>query len=121
MSSHAESLDGRVFRAVNGVPGGEVGPDTLFRYREMEERIEAEYEGGSIARGFLVGTRSGDTISFRYCQLNTDGVTSTGRCDSTIEQLSDGRLRLHETWAWESKTGNGTSVVEEVLAPCAER
>jgi hypothetical protein len=28
----------------------------------------------------------------------------------------DGRLRLHETWAWDSQPGSGTSVVEEVAS-----
>ncbi|HEX6695483.1 MAG TPA: hypothetical protein VF080_01770 [Solirubrobacteraceae bacterium] len=28
---------------------------------------------------------------------------------------ADGRLRLHETWAWDSQAGSGTSVVEEIL------
>jgi hypothetical protein len=27
--------------------------------------------------------------------------------------LPDGRLRLRETWAWESREGTGTSVLEE--------
>jgi hypothetical protein len=44
-----------------------------------------------------------------------DGTTATGRCESRIEALADGRLRLHETWAWESQEGAGTSVVEEIL------
>ena len=44
--------------------------------------------------------------------LDTDAVTSSGRCHSRIE---DGpRLLLHETWQWESKPGAGTSVLAEV-------
>jgi hypothetical protein len=45
--------------------------------------------------------------------LLEDGRTATGRCESRIEELPDGRLRLHETWAWDSQDGSGTSVVEE--------
>jgi hypothetical protein len=29
--------------------------------------------------------------------------------------LPDGRIRLSEVWAWESKRGSGTSVAEEAL------
>ncbi|MEV4630551.1 hypothetical protein AB0J90_30245 [Micromonospora sp. NPDC049523] len=60
----------------------------------------------------LVGTREGDLISLRYVQLNRDGQTSGGRCDTVVSVLPDGRLRLDETW--ESRSGSGTSVVEEI-------
>jgi hypothetical protein len=31
-------------------------------------------------------------------------------------ETADGRLRLEETWEWESRDGSGTSVVEQVTA-----
>ncbi|MET0233032.1 MAG: VOC family protein [Kibdelosporangium sp.] len=111
-----EGLDGRVFRAVADVDGGEVDTATIFTYHEQDGEIWAEYSGGRVKRGNLVGTRTGDRLEFRYSQLNTAGETSTGHCLSTVETLPDGRLRLLETWQWESRPGSGTSVVEE-LAP----
>jgi hypothetical protein len=48
--------------------------------------------------------------------VNRDGETASGRCESRIEVLDDGRLRLHERWHWESRTGSGTAAVEEVPA-----
>ena len=62
--------------------------------------------------GHLVGTTTGRELSFRYAQVNTDGETSTGRSEDHIELLEDGRVRLHERWAWDSRSG--TSVLEEV-------
>ncbi len=62
-----------------------------------------------------MGTREGDALSFRYAQLRTDGTTATGRCESRVQLLDDGRLRLSETWRWESHDGTGISVVEEVI------
>ena len=75
----------------------------------------ARYSGGAVRLGFLVGTREGDVLRFRYAQVRPDGTTAAGRCESRIEVLGDGRLRLHETWAWESQDGAGTSVVEEII------
>ena len=110
------SLDGRRFRAVAEVAGGDVGPQTEFEYVEDDDGvIHARYAGGAIRLGFLVGTRAGDGLRFRYAQLLQDGRTAAGRCESRIEELPDGRLRLHETWAWDSQPGGGTSVVEEIL------
>jgi hypothetical protein len=45
--------------------------------------------------------------------VTTDGETATGQSHDRIERLDDGRLRLHEEWAWDSKDGSGTSVLEE--------
>ena len=86
---------------------------TLFEYHEDDSVIWARYEGGAVRLGFLVGTRDGDRLEFRYSQLNGNGETSNGRCSTRISVLQDGRLRLAEDWAWESKPGAGTSAVEE--------
>ncbi|WP_028933759.1 hypothetical protein [Pseudonocardia spinosispora] len=113
MTSHAPSLDGRRFAATDVDAHGEVGLDTTFEYREKDGEIWGSYSGGSVRRGFLVGTRTGDQLDFRYSQLNIDGETSSGHCRSRIDVLTDGRVRLTETWEWESRTGSGTSAVEE--------
>jgi hypothetical protein len=113
-SGNVPSLDGRKFNAVADTVGGEVETATSFTYHERDGEIWAEYAGGRIRRGYLVGTRTGDRLDFRYTQLNTAGETNTGHCVSTVETLADGRLRLNEKWEWESRTGSGTSTVEEV-------
>ena len=93
---------------------GEVSEETVFEYHERDGVIWARYEGGAVRLGFLVGTRDGDRLDFRYSQLNESGETSNGHCTTTISELPDGRLRLAEVWAWESKPGSGTSTEEEI-------
>ncbi len=109
------SLDGRRFGAVSQVDGGEVDAATVFEYHQDGDLVWARYAGGAAVRlGHLVGLRRGDELEFRYAQLNHKGETLTGHCRSRIEVLADGRLRLHESWRWESRPGAGTSVVEEL-------
>jgi hypothetical protein len=86
----------------------------VFEYHERGGVVWARYEGGAVRLGFLVGTRRRDSLEFRYSQLNENGETSSGRCSTTISVLADGRLRLAEDWAWESKPGAGTSAGEEI-------
>lgn len=105
------TLDGRTFASLAHTDGGEVGPETVFEYHESDGEIWASYSGGAVHRGFLVGTRDDDTLRFRYSQLNRDGETSSGRCIAEITTTESGRLRLEETWAWETKPGSGTSAV----------
>lgn len=119
----APSLEGRRFVAVANA-SGEVGSETVFTYHEdvVTGAVWADYAGGAVVRGHLVGSRGrtadgSDRLDFRYVQLKGDGTTSSGHCESVIEVLPDGRMRLHETWVWESRDGSGSSTVEELQQP----
>ena len=106
-------MDGRVLHSPTPVAGGQVTPETEFRFRQSGDMIWGRYSGGGIRLGFFVGTSDGATLQFRYTQLDTLGDTASGSTVDRIEALSDGRVRLHETWAWDSREGSGTSVLEE--------
>jgi hypothetical protein len=107
-------LDGLVFAGVTNSADGDVGAATRFTYHEDGDVIWAEYAGGGVVRGYLVGTRDAATLAFRYVHLDATGRTATGRCTSRIAVTAGERVRLHEEWAWESRPGAGSSVVEEV-------
>lgn len=117
VSSVVPSMDGRTFVGVRNSSSGEVSGDTVFRYRERDGTVWAEYVGGSVLRGYLVGTRSGDDLDFRYVHLSVAGATASGHCTARLETLADGRIRSHEMWQWESREGAGSSVVEERPPP----
>ncbi len=108
------SLDGRRFASSEQVAGGEVGSDTVFDYHQDGDLVWASYEGGAIRRGYLVGIRRGDRLEFRYVQINRDGQSASGHCCSDLSLTADGRIRMDETWRWESREGSGTSTVEEL-------
>lgn len=107
-------LDGRWFRVPDGITNGDIDASTVFRYSEEDGEVWAVYAGGSVRRGYLVGTREGDRVEFRCVQLNAAGQTSCGHCVSTVRVLGDGRLRMDETWEWEHCPDATTSVVEEI-------
>ncbi|MGW1070273.1 hypothetical protein ACWD4F_37960 [Streptomyces aureus] len=110
----ARPLDGLVLAPVADQAPGQVGTRTRFAYHERDGVVWADYAGGDVVRGHLVGTREGDRLDFRYVQLKTDGTTASGHCVSQVVDLPDGRVRLEETWTWESQPGAGTSLVEEL-------
>jgi hypothetical protein len=109
------SLEGRTFHDVTPDRAGDVDGETIFQYHESSDgTVWASYGGGGVRLGFLVGTRRGLALDFRYAHLTDRGETATGRCTSRIEHLDDGRLRMNEIWSWESRPGSGESVVEEI-------
>jgi hypothetical protein len=56
----APSLNGRRFTAVATDGTGDVDASTVFEYHEEHGVIWAQYGGGPVLRGYLVGTRAGD-------------------------------------------------------------
>lgn len=108
------SLDGRTLAGVDNSDAGEVSGETRFHFRQDGERIYAEYSGGPIVEGHLLGTMDDGVWDTRYVQINNAGVTSSGHSIGTVLELPDGRVRVEDQWEWESKAGTGESVLEEV-------
>lgn len=107
---------GKSFRAVSNTANGETSAETIFHYRQVGNVLTAEYSGGRIVTGHLLGfVDEAGNLDFRYHQINTDGQLMTGQCQSVPERLLGGKIRLHETWQWTSGDQSaGTSVVEEI-------
>lgn len=108
--------DGRRFRSVENSGTGEVGPETVFEYRQDGDVVGATYGGGGVRSGVLIATADEEgNLDARYAHVNASGELMTGECRSTPEALPDGRIRLHEEWRWTSGDGSsGRSVVEEI-------
>ncbi|MGH3586596.1 MAG: hypothetical protein ACRDQ0_09760 [Pseudonocardia sp.] len=113
-AAHDAVIDGLRFAGVSNSADGDVDGRTRFTYHQDGDTVWAEYSGGVIVRGYVVGTRSGAELSIRYSHLDTDGQTATGRCISQIVVRDDGLVELHEDWQWESRPGSGRSVVAEI-------
>lgn len=110
-------LNNKIFRSVSNTDNGEVNSDTLFLYHQEEGRVWAEYSGGNIVKGHLLGKiLSSGRLEFLYHHINLDGDLMVGKCLSTPELLSDGRIRMKEEWKWLcGDKSTGESEVVEVI------
>ena len=109
------NYDGKYFRPVSNTENGETSGDTLFKYRQEGNILTAEYAGGKIKYGHLVGlVDENGNIDMRYHQINDHGVIMTGLCKSTPEFMTNGKIRLHETWEWTcGDKSKGQSILDE--------
>ncbi len=109
------NYDGKYFRPVSNTENGETSGDTLFKYRQEGNILTAEYAGGKIKYGHLIGlVDENGNIDMRYHQINDHGVIMTGLCKSTPEFMTNGKIRLHETWEWTcGDKSKGQSIIEE--------
>jgi len=107
------TVDDKIFTAIENSESGEVSDQTIFCYHQKGNVIWAEYSGGSIIKGFLIGTMDEEhNLHFNYQHMNTDGNLRTGSCDSA-PSVENGRLRFNEKWKW-TMGEEGTSVIEEI-------
>jgi hypothetical protein len=112
------NFDNKRFHSVSTTTNGDVTGETIFEYQQAGEVVSATYAGGAIEFGHLIGLIDSEgVLDIRYHHLNTLGMLMTGICRTIPELLSDGRIRLHETWKWTSgDESEGVSVLEEIIS-----
>ncbi len=110
------NYNNKEFKPVNQSDNSETSSETVFQYQQKGNILTANYAGGEIVTGHLIGLVDVDgNIDMRYHQINKKGELMTGQCQSQPEILKDGRIRLHETWQWTSgDMSKGESVLEEL-------
>lgn len=115
MADSAFQYDNKRFRsrAVETAAGGE-GP--IGHYHQVGDLVWAEFSGGRVRRGSLVGTCASDgVLTLAYCQVLTTGEVISGEVRSIPERLADGRIRLREEWRRHgSAADTGVSYIEEL-------
>ncbi|WP_288233722.1 n-acetylglutamate synthase [uncultured Haemophilus sp.] len=108
------NLNHKTFVAVSNSDHGEVSQQTTFHYFQQEKMIWAEYAGGEIVKGFLIGKWINDTqIEFTYQHLNQALENRLGSCLTTF-LIENGKLIGNEQWQWLDTFEEGCSLIKEV-------
>lgn len=112
--SEPYDLNGIRMNAVQTAENGVVNAETEFAFRQSGTLVFAEYRGGGVLHGSLVGLLEGSRLTFRYAQLQVGDVLNGGRSECEVAHTDDGRLQVVEHFQWESRPGGGTNVFEEI-------
>ncbi|MBR4732564.1 MAG: GNAT family N-acetyltransferase [Lachnospiraceae bacterium] len=107
--------DGRKFIPMENTENGEVDGNTIFHYHQNGNDFSADYSGGEIKKGYMIGKVSDNgELDFYYEHVNVDDVIRAGKCHSVPRLNNDGKLELHEEWQWlNGDCTSGKSVVVE--------
>lgn len=108
--------NGRKFVPEMNSENGEVSAATVFEYHQNGKMLWAEYSGGDILRGSLMGNVSANgELDFVYHHINKNMEIKTGKCRSVPTVMDNGKLKLSETWEWTSGDfSKGESVLVEI-------
>jgi hypothetical protein len=109
--------DGRRFSSAAAETADPAGGVPVGHYHQSGDVVWAEFSGGAVRAGRLVGRRDSDgVIEAAYCQLLAGGEVVAGRMSSRPHRLPDGRVRLEERWRRDDGSA-GTSWVQELPGP----
>lgn len=117
LSANATKIDydGRFFVPRENTENGEVDGQTLFRYHQSGTDFSAEYSGGDVKKGSMIGKVSDNgELDFFYHHLNMKDEIRAGKCHSVPAINAEGKIELHEEWQWlNGDCSCGRSVVVE--------
>lgn len=110
------SYDNRIFSPVSNSSKGNISEKTCFFYHQKDDIVWAEYSGGEILKGFLVGKVDTElNLEFNYQHINSDMEIRIGNCKSVPKVLPNGKLQLYESWQWlNGDCSKGQSILEEL-------
>jgi len=105
----------KIFKPVSNSENGETSNETVFYYQQNGNILTANYSGGKIIKGHLIGlVDEHGNIEMRYHQVNDKGELMTGICQSKPEIRPNGKIILYESWEWTSgDKSKGESIIEE--------
>ncbi len=106
----------RKFRPTSNSENGEVDNDMVFHYQQDGKVLTCSYSGNKIEKGHLIGlVDENGNIKVNYHQININGEIITGTCISKPELMTNGKIRLYESWQWTSgDLSKGESILEEI-------
>jgi len=109
------NLNDKYFAGKSNSETGEVDVFTIFHYKQNEYFISADYYGGEIIKGHLIGMIEDDKLNIVYHHINKENIIRTGECISTVIITEAGKIELNEKWRWTNgDLSKGESVVAEI-------
>jgi len=110
------SLDNRRFVPIENSAAGVVDSHTEFHFSQRGSHFEAQYSGGDIRSGHIMGHFTGPQIGqmLYHCETQ-DGALKAGRADAIFEIHVDGHITMALDWVWTSGAdGSGQSKYVEL-------
>lgn len=109
------NYDGKIFVSKSNTENGEVDNNTVFSYHQNGDIFSADYSGGEIIKGFIIGTVSENgELDFHYQHININREIKIGKCHSVPHITDSGKIELHEEWQWlNGDKTNGSSILVE--------
>jgi hypothetical protein len=108
-------LNNKTFVLLQNSENGEVNADTIFKYNQEGNLVTADYYGGTIRYGKIIGDLQGDRMDMLYQCITTDNELKAGKALAHLSLTDDGKIKMKLDWMWLTNDNNrGVSEYVEV-------
>lgn len=109
------NFDNKRFALIQNSESGQVNAETVFEYKQQDNLVTADYYGGTIKYGKIIGDLKDDELNMLYQCLTADNQLKAGKALAKISLTATGRIKLSLNWEWLTN-GNekGTSEYIEI-------
>lgn len=112
----AMSLDGIYCTGRTAPAGFPISELTVFSFRQKDETVWAEYQGGGIEKGMLLGSLTGASLKGTWQHRTTDGEPDTGTFNVAMNREPSGRLLLDGSWIGTAENSPSRIVLSEAVS-----
>ncbi len=102
-------------KVIQTAKNGVVNSDTIFHFKQNGNFVSANYSGGQIKQGHLVGQLIDNILSFGYCQFRISGEIDNGKSNCVLS-VTDGKIKLEEKFEMntEETLEKGINIFKEI-------
>ena len=112
----AMSLDGIYCTGRTAPAGFPISELTVFSFRQKNETVWAEYQGGGIQKGMLLASLTGASLKGTWQHRTTDGEHDTGTFNVAMNREPSGRLLLDGSWIGTAENSPSRIVLSEAVS-----
>ena len=115
-SPAAMSLDGVYCTGRTAPAGFPISELTVFSFRQKNETVWAEYQGGGIQKGMLLASLTGASLKGTWQHRTTDREHDTGTFNVAMNREPSGRLLLDGSWIGTAENSPSRIVLSEAIS-----
>jgi len=107
-------FDEKTLVVVSNSENGEVSSDTIFEFSQEDDIVTADYDGGTIRYGKIIGHLKEDKLELVYQCLTNENKLRSGKGLGTVKLDNNGKIGMMLEWEWlDGKGEKGMSEYKE--------
>lgn len=107
------NFNNKTFSLISNSEEGKVNAETIFEYKQKDNLITADYYGGIIQYGKIIGILKESKINMLYQCLTINNELKAGKAIAEVSFTDDEKIKLKLNWEW--LDGKGEKGVSEYL------
>ena len=94
------NFNNKSFSLLENSENGKVNSDTQFNYKQDENLVTADYFGGPIKYGKIIGHLNKNKLDMLYQCITTENELKAGKAIAEINLTEEGKMKLKLNWQW---------------------